>query len=163
MQSGRHEICSKHALVPVTRFQLSSCHCHPTNKAVLAFTTEMLVMLLIIKLKIGMKYSFWFRIWLPTFYLFFNIYDFIIYKFLDEWLNFSMSLAKREREREICIYIYIYWWFNFSLIYLIDNDRTSFDNQTVKKVGEWTNGKNTSMVLAKGRSMIKVKKVKRFT
>ena len=55
----------------------------------------MLVMLLIIKVKIGMKYSFCFRIWLPTFYLFINIYDFINYKFLDEWLNLMMSIPKK--------------------------------------------------------------------
>lgn len=43
----------------------------------------------------------------------------------------------------------------------LQDNRTSFDNQTLKKVGEWRNEENANMVLAKLRTFDdQVRKVK---
>lgn len=41
-------------------------------------------------------------------------------------------------------------------IYLLDDDKASFNDQITRKIGKWKKGENTNVVLFKGPSMIKL-------
>lgn len=54
------------------------------------------------------------------------------------------------------------WWLDIfrQSNYLMDDDRVSSNNQTAKKIREWTKKENTSMVLARDPPMIKLERWK---